>query len=100
MFKEVNASKIYGKLIGRKSVRRNSKSTFTSVDIIREGYLWKRGSWIKSWKKRFFIIRRDINSLCYFASKDSMVLLGSIPMENGVYIWKVDPKEAGMIRYR
>ena len=41
------------------------------------------------------MIRRDIHTLCYYSSKESLVLLGSVPLENGVYVWKVDPKEAG-----
>ena len=94
MFKEIQSSEFYGKLIGRKSVAPNMKNTFTVADIIREGYLWKRGSWVKNWKRRYFMIRHDIHALCYFAAKDSLVLLGSIPLDRGVYVWKIDPKEA------
>ena len=95
VFKEIQSSEFYGKLIGRKSVPTSAKNTFTAVDIVKEGYLWKRGSWVKNWKRRYFMVRKDIHTLCYFSSKESLVLLGSVPLEHGVYVWKVDPANAG-----
>ncbi|BFZ11548.1 hypothetical protein BsWGS_14586 [Bradybaena similaris] len=28
-------------------------------DVVKEGYLWKRGEHIKNWRKRYFILRKD-----------------------------------------
>ncbi|XP_013096502.2 RAC-gamma serine/threonine-protein kinase-like isoform X2 [Biomphalaria glabrata] len=29
------------------------------VDVVKEGYLWKRGEHIKNWRKRYFILRKN-----------------------------------------
>ena len=59
------------------------------------GYLNKEGSWIKSWKKRYFVLRGDIKELCYYASKEDMTLIGSIKIDKNTYVWtnKTDDDE-------
>lgn len=47
-------------------------------------------------KKRYFILRKDIRSLCYFESRDNLKLLGSIPLCVNTYILPVSPEKAGM----
>uniref|UniRef100_A0AAV1U6U8 PH domain-containing protein n=1 Tax=Peronospora matthiolae TaxID=2874970 RepID=A0AAV1U6U8_9STRA len=52
--------------------------TFTAEDVLRAGTLTKQGSWRRNWKTRFFILRSDCPSLCYFTSEDKLELLGEI----------------------
>ena len=47
-------------------------------------------------KKRYFILRKDIHSLSYFPSAESMTLLGSIKLERGSSIEYVHPNDVGM----
>ena len=47
--REQEASKFFGRLIGRNSVENNKKREFTTGDIVNEGYLYKKGSWLKNW---------------------------------------------------
>ncbi|KAI9913693.1 hypothetical protein PsorP6_006156 [Peronosclerospora sorghi] len=61
-------------------VRPIAPSTFTAEDVIRAGTLTKQGSWRRNWKTRFFILRSDFPSLCYFRSEEKLQLLGEIPI--------------------
>lgn len=90
IFKEISSttSGIYGRLIGRSSCRSHVKSTFTANDIALQGDFFKRGTWFKSWKKRYFILRKDIQSLCYYSSKESLELLGSILLTSDNFVVK------------
>ncbi|TMW64475.1 hypothetical protein Poli38472_011355 [Pythium oligandrum] len=51
---------------------------FTAEDVVRCGTLTKQGSWRRNWKTRFFILRKDYPSLCYYKSEDKLELLGAI----------------------
>ncbi|KAJ0409726.1 hypothetical protein ATCC90586_003234 [Pythium insidiosum] len=53
-------------------------SRFTADDVLRCGTLLKQGSWRRNWKSRFFILRKDCPSLCYYKSEENLELLGSI----------------------
>ncbi|ETK95028.1 hypothetical protein F441_02055 [Phytophthora nicotianae CJ01A1] len=64
----------------RAPVRPAAPSTFTADDVLRAGTLTKQGSWRRNWKTRFFILRSDCPSLCYFTSEDKLELLGEIPI--------------------
>ncbi|TDH72268.1 uncharacterized protein CCR75_006992 [Bremia lactucae] len=61
-------------------------STFTADDVLRAGTLIKQGSWRRNWKTRFFILRSDCPSLCYFTSEDKLELLGDIPITEDTII--------------
>ncbi|KAL4128429.1 hypothetical protein PRIC2_007417 [Phytophthora ramorum] len=61
-------------------------STFTMDDVLRAGTLTKQGSWRRNWKTRFFILRSDCPSLCYFTSEDKLELLGEIPITEDTII--------------
>ncbi|KAH3854899.1 RAC serine/threonine-protein kinase-like isoform X2 [Dreissena polymorpha] len=39
-------------------------------EVVKEGYLWKRGEHIKNWRKRYFILRRDGSFLGFRAKPD------------------------------
>lgn len=75
-------------------------ATFTADVVIRSGILTKQGSWRRNWKtvgltlvlplaaakcscclcpQRFFILRSDFPSLCYYPAEDRLELLGEIP---------------------
>ncbi len=49
VYRELDSSKLYGKIIGRAYVAPHAKKTFTSADIVCEGYLYKKGSWRANW---------------------------------------------------
>jgi hypothetical protein len=82
------ASYVYSMLIGRKTQpMQNKKNDFTEADIIHKGYLCKEGSWVKSWKTRYFVLRSDIRELCYYSSKEDMTLIGSIKIDENTCVW-------------
>jgi hypothetical protein len=85
IFVEHPANVFIGKMIGRIACVPHEKQTFTSSDILcqvmsvnfclsyfcqytLQGYLYKRGTWFKTWKKRYFILRKDIQTLAYYPS--------------------------------
>ncbi len=37
-------------------------------------------------KRRYFIVRKDIRALCYYASKEDLTLLGSISLDENTRI--------------
>ena len=53
---------------------------FDMEDIAKEGWLGKRGSFSRNWKLRYFILRRDINSLVYLKDNKYYIQLGEIPV--------------------
>ncbi|CCI43794.1 unnamed protein product [Albugo candida] len=55
---------------------------FSESDIVHAGYLVKQGSFWKSWRRRFFILRRDIPVLAYYASKEHLTKLGEISVDD------------------
>lgn len=81
------SSSLYGKIIGRRKVVLPSQKAFTTTDIVLEGYLQKEGSWRKSWKTRYFILRKDIRTLCVFTSKDEYLLIGAIPLDQKCVVY-------------
>ena len=44
-----------------------------------QGFLLKRGSFRRNWKRRYFMLRRDIKSLVYYRSPDDLTQLGKPP---------------------
>lgn len=97
IYREQQSSKLFGKIIGRQSVTIHGKGVFTTGDIVCEGYLFKKGSWMKNWKKRYFILRKDIRSLCYYASREDLTLLGAIPLDSETRLMNIKPEDAGKI---
>jgi hypothetical protein len=49
IYREQVSSGMLSRLIGRGSNQPHEKATFTTADIVFQGYLYKRGSWFKSW---------------------------------------------------
>ncbi|KAF4040875.1 Pleckstrin homology domain-containing protein [Phytophthora infestans] len=74
------AAKTASRMKQRTPMRPIAPSTFTADDVLRAGTLTKQGSWRRNWKTRFFILRSDCPSLCYFTSEDKLELLGEIPV--------------------
>eukprot|EP00520_Triparma_pacifica_P017693 CAMPEP_0118643434 /NCGR_PEP_ID=MMETSP0785-20121206/6389_1 /TAXON_ID=91992 /ORGANISM="Bolidomonas pacifica, Strain CCMP 1866" /LENGTH=1383 /DNA_ID=CAMNT_0006535097 /DNA_START=495 /DNA_END=4643 /DNA_ORIENTATION=- len=66
----------------------SDRSIFTSADILCRGYLEKQGSWRKNWKTRYFILRSDTHSLCYFNNHIEMVLLGEVVISTNSEVWR------------
>ena len=66
------------------SARRNANSivTKTSTDIQAQGWLNKQGHVFKTWRSRFFRLRRD-GRLEYFKDDKASVPLDTIPLING-----------------
>jgi len=53
-----------------------------SGQTIQRGYLWKRGSWNSSWKRRYFVLHRS-GSLFYFKKDTDQKCLGTINLKEG-----------------
>jgi hypothetical protein len=83
-------------MIGRHYIAPHTKRVYTAADIVCEGYLYKKGSWMKNWKRRYFVLRKDIRSLCYYASREDLTLLGSIPLDIDTTLANVKPEDAGV----
>ncbi|GMH66738.1 hypothetical protein TrRE_jg2062 [Triparma retinervis] len=66
----------------------SDRTIFTSADILCRGYLEKQGSWRKNWKTRYFILRSDTHSLCYFNNHIEMVLLGEVVISTNSDVWR------------
>ncbi|DBA04146.1 TPA: hypothetical protein N0F65_004254 [Lagenidium giganteum] len=54
---------------------------FSDSDIVFAGYLIKQGSFWKSWRRRYFILRRDIPILAYYSSMENLTKLGEITID-------------------
>ena len=67
-YKTQVSSKIWSKIVGRSRVDNETldEQSFDASDVVREGFLFKRGSWMQGWKKRYFILRRDLNKLFFY----------------------------------
>ncbi|TMW57461.1 hypothetical protein Poli38472_003386 [Pythium oligandrum] len=67
----------------KKSVNVNGRDVeqFSDADIVFAGYLVKQGSFWKTWRRRYFILRRDIPVLAYYSSQENLVKLGEIPVD-------------------
>ncbi len=94
IYREQDPSKIVGRLIGRNQVQTNAKKVYTTADIVCETYLHKKGSWMQNWKRRYFVLRKDIRSICYYDNRENLTLLGSIPLDSETVITPVPPKDA------
>nr|CCA25510.1 inositol3 putative [Albugo laibachii Nc14] len=55
---------------------------FSEADIVHAGYLVKQGSFWKSWRRRYFILRRDVPILAYYTSKENLTKLGEICIDD------------------
>lgn len=45
-------------------------------------------------KRRYFVLRKDIRSICYYDNREGLTLLGSIPLDSETQITYVAPKDA------
>jgi hypothetical protein len=62
-------------LLGRKNlyVLDTNKTKFcVYADVAKSGYLEKKGSWFKSFKRRYFLLRNDIGVLSYYDSDQTL----------------------------
>lgn len=71
---------------------------FTDSEIALSGYLVKQGSYWKTWKKRFFILRCDHPVLCYYSfsssssgSSHSLIKLGEMDLPSSTSVQLVIP---------
>lgn len=75
-------SQLTSYVLGRKRTRvlPTEKSIYCRItDVVKAGYLDKQGSWFKTFKRRYFVLRGDISVLSYYESNQSLeVLLGSL----------------------
>lgn len=110
------------------TTKKNAPAKFTADDVVRCGTLTKEGSWRRNWKtvskslcvrtkarvgllsndvpvlsccvmlQRFFILRRDFPSLCYYTSEEKLELLGEIPISPDTLV--LDRSASGHAPYR
>ncbi|RMX63949.1 hypothetical protein DD238_004857 [Peronospora effusa] len=76
----------------------NDVEQFSDADIITSGYLVKQGSFWKSWRRRFFILRRDRPVLCYYTSAEELAKLGEIAIDENTNV-KPTPKDGFPFRF-
>lgn len=94
VYNESTPNVLYSNLIGRSQILPNTTSQFSASEISYEGKLFKRGTYYKSWKERYFILRRDLHKLCYYDARDTLVLLGSIELKPTSHVCRVNPEDA------
>uniref|UniRef100_K3WCE4 PH domain-containing protein n=1 Tax=Globisporangium ultimum (strain ATCC 200006 / CBS 805.95 / DAOM BR144) TaxID=431595 RepID=K3WCE4_GLOUD len=80
------------------ATKKAAPAKFTTDDVVRCGTLTKEGSWRRNWKTRFFILRRDVPSLCYYTSEEKLELLGEIPISPDTLV--LDKSASGHAPYR
>jgi hypothetical protein len=49
VYREQQSSKLFSSIIGRQPFEPHIKAEFTTADVVCEGYLLKKGSWMKNW---------------------------------------------------
>uniref|UniRef100_K3WX28 PH domain-containing protein n=1 Tax=Globisporangium ultimum (strain ATCC 200006 / CBS 805.95 / DAOM BR144) TaxID=431595 RepID=K3WX28_GLOUD len=78
----------------KKNVNVNGKDVeqFSDSDIIYSGYLVKQGSYWKTWRRRYFILRRDTPVLSYYDSAEELTKLGEITVDATTTV-KPTPRE-------
>ncbi|GMF11515.1 unnamed protein product [Phytophthora lilii] len=76
----------------------NDVEQFSDADIITSGYLVKQGSFWKSWRRRFFILRRDRPVLCYYTSAEELAKLGEIAIDENTSV-QATPKDGFPFRF-
>lgn len=67
----------------KKNANVNGKDVeqFSDSDIVYSGYLVKQGSFWKTWRRRYFILRRDVPVLSYYDSAEELTKLGEITVD-------------------
>uniref|UniRef100_W5N0X0 DEF6 guanine nucleotide exchange factor a n=1 Tax=Lepisosteus oculatus TaxID=7918 RepID=W5N0X0_LEPOC len=60
-------------------------------DVLKEGYLWKRGQLRRNWTERWFTLRP--NSLAYFVSEDRKERKGSISLDRNCCVEVLPDKD-------
>ncbi|RLN95358.1 hypothetical protein BBJ28_00014497 [Nothophytophthora sp. Chile5] len=76
----------------------NDVEQFSDADIVTSGYLVKQGSFWKSWRRRFFVLRRDRPVLCYYTSAEELAKLGEIAVDESTTV-QPTPKEGFPFRF-
>ncbi|KAH7476472.1 hypothetical protein PRIC1_000481 [Phytophthora ramorum] len=76
----------------------NDVEQFSDADIVTSGYLVKQGSFWKSWRRRFFILRRDRPVLCYYTSAEELAKLGELVIDENTTV-QATPKDGFPFRF-
>ena len=90
-------SSLIGKLIGRsnQNVEMAHNKFCETTDVAMDGYLTKQGSWFHSWKRRFFVLRKDLPLLNYYSSEGAKdQLLGTLQLSSETTVEKVTKSNA------
>ncbi len=80
-------SRTMGFIMGRSMGSTKSKSKHKERECLADseirfaGYLVKQGSFWHTWRKRYFILRRDRPLLCYYASASKLEKLGEVTLD-------------------
>lgn len=75
-----------------KNVNGKDVEQFSDSDIVYAGYLVKQGSFWKTWRRRYFILRRDVPVLSYYDSAEDLTKLGEITID-GTTTVRPTPRE-------
>lgn len=85
---------------GKKTANVNAKDVeqFSDADIVQSGYLIKQGSFWKTWKLRYFVLRRDLPVLSYYTSQQELTKLGEITIDENTTVTAA-PKDGFPFRF-
>lgn len=75
-----------GKAKKNANVNARDVDLFSDADIVQSGYLVKQGSFWKTWRRRYFVLRRDLPVMSYFSSKDDLMKLGEIAIDESTTV--------------
>ncbi|KAF0685159.1 hypothetical protein As57867_022859, partial [Aphanomyces stellatus] len=64
-----------------KLAKRTPQERFSRAQVAFEGSLVKQGSFWRTWRKRWFILRSDRPLLCYYKSQADLELLGEVVLD-------------------
>ncbi|EQC40767.1 hypothetical protein SDRG_01838 [Saprolegnia diclina VS20] len=74
----------------KQSKHKRAEDRFTDAEIAFAGNLTKQGSFWRTWRKRYFILRRDRPMLCYYSSSKELTKLGEITLDADTIIEPVE----------
>jgi len=88
-------SNLIGKILGRSHMSGSYGKFCSSTDVAYQGNLKKQGSWWRSWRNRYFVLRKDLPLLAYYSSESTKDhILGSIMLSGATTAVKVAAKDA------
>ncbi|XP_066527378.1 differentially expressed in FDCP 6 homolog [Hoplias malabaricus] len=92
-FLELVNSGVLGEVVERERLSSAIEDVYREIvlNVLKEGYLWKKGQLRRNWTERWFCLRPS--SLTYFLSEDRKECKGSIELDNNCCVEILPEKE-------